>query len=153
MNSLDVEISDDTFIIPKETALAYRERLQKEKEQETTPSPPESEKSGTGEAASGAESPQSCESSGGKEGPSAGSGHATEAAVKSLSWSGDVPPQKWMNFYTKVLSKYATDRSLKLKVTFEVAPENGITKERLDEIQAALRELGLPADIETGTNE
>jgi hypothetical protein len=25
----------------------------------------------------------------------------------SLSWEGQVPAQKWMNFYTKVLSKFA----------------------------------------------
>jgi hypothetical protein len=26
--------------------------------------------------------------------------------VNRVTWQGDVPPQKWMNFYTKVLSKF-----------------------------------------------
>ena len=45
------------------------------------------------------------------------------AEIKGLKWSGEVPAQKWMNFYTKVLAKYATTGGLKLTVTFEVTPE------------------------------
>jgi len=48
-----------------------------------------------------------------------------------------------MNFYTKVLSKHATDTSLKLKVTFESSPAAGISKERIEETRTALKELGL----------
>jgi hypothetical protein len=32
-------------------------------------------------------------------------------AAAGLSWSGEVPPQKWMNFYTKVLAKFAAARA------------------------------------------
>lgn len=49
----------------------------------------------------------------------------------------------WMNFYTKVLSKHAGDKNLKLKVTFEASPSAGISKEKIEETKAALRELGL----------
>src|SRR5262249_27637986 len=38
----------------------------------------------------------------------------------SLSWEGQVPAQKWMNFYTKVLSKFAVSKGLKLTVRFEL---------------------------------
>ncbi len=31
--------------------------------------------------------------------------------IKGLKWSGEVPAQKWMNFYTKVLAKYSTSLS------------------------------------------
>jgi hypothetical protein len=31
---------------------------------------------------------------------------------KTMRWTGAVPPQKWMNFYTKVLAKFATGSSL-----------------------------------------
>ena len=54
--------------------------------------------------------------------------------------------QKWMNFYTKVLAKYATDNSLTLRVTFDANPDAGISKERADETKSALRELGLDVD-------
>jgi signal recognition particle subunit SEC65 len=48
-----------------------------------------------------------------------------------------------MTFYTKVLTRFATDPSLRLRIRFEVAPEAGITQMQLEEIEAALRELGL----------
>ena len=59
----------------------------------------------------------------------------------SMAWTGEVPPQKWMKFYTKVLSKFATAKGLKLKLSVEVAPEGGISKQKLEETKAALREL------------
>ena len=71
--------------------------------------------------------------------------------VKGLQWSGEVPPQKWMNFYTKVLAKYATTGKLKLTVSFEVAPENGLPPSKIDETKALLRELGLDEDVRPST--
>lgn len=67
--------------------------------------------------------------------------------IKGLRWSGDVPAQKWMNFYTKVLAKYATSGGLKLNVSFEISPEGGLLPQRLDEMKALLRELGLEDDV------
>ncbi len=69
--------------------------------------------------------------------------------TSALSWSGEVPPQKWMNFYTRVISKFASDKNLKLKVTIEVSPESGISKQSIEETTIALRELGLNDDINT----
>ena len=60
---------------------------------------------------------------------------------------GDVPPQKWMNFYTKVLSKFASARGLKLTVKVEASPEGGVSKQKLEETKSALRELGLNDDV------
>ena len=68
--------------------------------------------------------------------------------ITGLRWSGQVPPQKWMNFYTKVLAKYATTSGLKLTVTFEVNPAAGLSPQRVEETKAALRELGLDDEIE-----
>jgi hypothetical protein len=65
----------------------------------------------------------------------------------NMAWTGEVPPQKWMKFYTAVLSKFAAAKGLKLKLTVEVAPEGGISKQKLDETKAALRELGLSDDL------
>jgi len=52
-----------------------------------------------------------------------------------------------MNFYTKVLAKYATTGGLKLTICFEVSPENGLLPQRLEEARAALHELGLNDDV------
>jgi hypothetical protein len=52
-----------------------------------------------------------------------------------------------MNFYTKVLSKFATGKGLKLTLSVEVAPEGGISVQKLDDTKAALQELGLNPDV------
>ena len=65
-----------------------------------------------------------------------------------LRWTGEIPSQKWMNFYTKVLSKFAGAKGLKLTLTFEAAPESGISPQRIEETKAALDELGLSTNLE-----
>ncbi len=68
--------------------------------------------------------------------------------IKGLRWSGEVPAQKWMNFYSKVLAKYATTGGLRLKVTFEISPDGGLLPQRIEETKASLRELGLDDDVQ-----
>ena len=60
-----------------------------------------------------------------------------------LTWSGDVPSQKWMNFYTKVLTKLGTGNELSLSVKVACKPKGGLSKQKMEEIRSALRELGL----------
>ena len=66
-----------------------------------------------------------------------------------MAWTGEVPPQKWMNFYTKVLSKFATAKGLTLTLAVEVAPEGGISLQKVEETRVALQELGLNSDVRT----
>ncbi|MFM7204934.1 MAG: hypothetical protein ACKO6N_29530 [Myxococcota bacterium] len=68
--------------------------------------------------------------------------------VAGFRWSGEVPAQKWMNFYTKVLSRFVTGGGLKLKVSIEVLPVEGISQAKVDETTLALRELGLAEGVE-----
>ena len=65
-----------------------------------------------------------------------------------IRWSGDVPPQKWMNFYTKVLSRFAASSDLKLSVTFEVPAEGEQGKSKAEEARTGLKELGLDDNVE-----
>jgi hypothetical protein len=64
-----------------------------------------------------------------------------------LRWTGEIPPQKWMNFYTKVLSKFVSGQGLKLTLSVEVAPEGGISPQKVEETRVALQELGLTDEI------
>jgi hypothetical protein len=64
-----------------------------------------------------------------------------------MRWSGMVPPQKWMNFYTKVVSRFATTPGLTLTVGLEVPVPPEQAKSKADETKTALRELGLPDDV------
>jgi hypothetical protein len=64
--------------------------------------------------------------------------------IHTIRWSGPIPPQKWMNFYTKVLSRFANAAGLRLHVHFEVPIEGEAGKAKAEETKAALKELGLP---------
>ena len=67
--------------------------------------------------------------------------------INRLFWNGEVPAQKWMNFYTKVLSKFAGGKGLKITINVEVSPEGGVSTQKIEETKVALRELGLQDDI------
>jgi hypothetical protein len=68
---------------------------------------------------------------------------------QTLTWSGEVAPQKWMNLYTKVLTKFVQSGNLKLKVSIEVTPPDGVTTQQVQETKAALKELGMDDDVQT----
>jgi hypothetical protein len=64
-----------------------------------------------------------------------------------IRWRGAVAPQKWMNFYTKVLSKYATLPDLRLEVSFEVKVDHEQAESKAAETKSGLRELGLDDNV------
>jgi hypothetical protein len=68
--------------------------------------------------------------------------------VNSIAWNGEVSPQKWVTFYSKVLSKFSLEKGLKLALHVEIAPDGGLSKQKVDETRVALRELGLSDDLE-----
>lgn len=67
--------------------------------------------------------------------------------ARIIRWRGTVPPQKWMNFYTKALSKYATSPDLKIEVNFEVKVDREQADSKAAETKTGLRELGLTDDV------
>jgi hypothetical protein len=142
MSPQEVEISEDVFVITAETAEAYKQSLS---------APPAAVGGGNLFETEGA---QSTASTGGTTGFNTGKPGEGETNVPpprdevlSLRWSGEVPAQKWMNFYTKVLSRFATSKSLRLTVAVEVAPDGGVSKQSIEETKTALRELGLKDDL------
>lgn len=76
-----------------------------------------------------------------------GGGSSGVATPSLLRWSGVVPAQKWMNFYTKIVSKYASNPEMRLKVTFEVPLDSADVPSRERDMQAALDELALPKTL------
>ena len=67
--------------------------------------------------------------------------------LKGFSWAAELPPQKWMNFYTKILAKYVAVGGVKLSLQVDVRPGAGMTAAELDDVRSALRELGLPEEL------
>ncbi len=68
----------------------------------------------------------------------------------SLRWSGEVPPQKWMNFYTKVLTKLVSAGGLKITVSIQSNPEGGVAERQVEDVKTALRSLGLNDSVDVG---
>ena len=141
MHPDEVEVSDDVFLIRKETADAYKAAL-------TTPAllTPGLEADAQ---PTGGESPTDAATAPNSLVPTTGfaPGTVQPELFPHIEWSGEVPAQKWMNFYTKVVSKFAAGQGVKLKVTFEAKPEGGVSKQKLEETRAAIRELGLDGDV------
>src|SRR5262249_16380464 len=106
----DIEFSEEMFLITKETADAYLRN-----KPPSAPTPPEP-KPGQPTQPAKPETPQP----GGGQPPEPK--RPEQLAFSTMAWTGEVPPQKWMNFYTRVLSKFAAARGLKLKLTVEVSP-------------------------------
>ncbi len=133
----EVEISEDVFLIRKETAESY----QKAQAPATTPENTSPVGGGGAETTAPPVSTLLTASPGPSHEP------AQPELFQHIEWSGEVPAQKWMNFYTKVVSKFAAGQGVKLKVTFEATPEGGVSKQKLEETRAAIRELGLDGDV------
>jgi hypothetical protein len=72
---------------------------------------------------------------------------AAPTTATCITWSGEIPAQKWTNFYTKVLTKYSSGKGLKISLHLEITPENGVTPQKIEETKAALRDLGLLDDV------
>ena len=66
---------------------------------------------------------------------------------KKIQWSGTIPPRKWMNFYTKVISKLANSPGLTLRVSLEAPAEGENASTKIEDIKSALRELGLDESV------
>jgi hypothetical protein len=129
MMKADVEFSEDVFIVTKEIAEAYatkgaapvvdKEEEQKKQDEEKPPANREKSKP----------SPES-------------------QNLPGFTWSGEVPAQKWMNFYTRVLAKFSAATGMKLTVRVEIVPEGGVSRQKIEETKRALTELGLQQELD-----
>ena len=135
LTPLQIELADDVYLITRVTA----EDALKQKAGQAAPLTPLAP-GVPGPVVSSPSAPM----------PSSEGSSVTQPLTDTTSgftWTGNVTPQKWVNFYTKVLSKFATSGGLSLTVTASVAPSDGVSRSRMDETKAALRELGLSDDL------
>jgi len=122
-NAASVEFTDDMFIIKDEVAEEYRKSLERPPvPADVTPAP-----ISTGPLDPGTPPPVSTEPS----------------APARFSWGGNITPGKWMNFYMKVLTRFANDPTLRLTLKVEVAPTGAGAEQKVQEAEAAIKELGL----------
>lgn len=143
VSTSDIEFSDDVFLITAESAQAYLDQ-QKQAAAPATPAESGSTPTPTPTATTATPSGSTPQQ------PTPTPAPAAPSKIGSIRWTGDVPAQKWMNFYTKVLSRFATTSGLRLRIQVEVAPTDGLSKQQIDDTRNALRELGLDDGINEG---
>lgn len=141
LNEEDLEIDDEALLIKKEDAKAYIARHEENSGKPQEPSPGGSSAEGGGGSTPESERESTTKTRGGKPAE-------PEDSVSGFRWAGEIAPQKWMNFYTKILARFAMAKGLKLNLTVEVQPEEGISKATIEDTKVALRELGMTEDIE-----
>lgn len=161
ISSADIEISDDVFIITQETAEAYKKAESAQDADTQTPSSQtHTEETTTSTPATTVSLTTSTTHVVRDVTTPYVTNTATQpteitpssASAQVLKWSGAIIPQKWMNFYTKVLSKFATNKDLKLTIKVSVSVEGDVSTQKIEETKVALQELGLEGDIETDIN-
>jgi hypothetical protein len=148
----DIAISDSMYVITSEVAEAYLSAQAAQRtalvDMEappagkpindgagayTTPSTP------TGEAKQPAPAPPASPGA-----PTVAPRPQTQPATASkLTWSGSIPAQKWTNFYLKVLTKFASNHEVAVKLQVTISGGDGISPAKVAEMRAALHELGL----------
>lgn len=149
LSSSDIEIAEDVYLIVRERAEEYVAK------KASPPAP-----TGAPHPASGGDAQLTSRApAGGSQGattsilrgvspaPSGSSEPPPGTEIAGFHWSGEISPQKWMNFYTKVLSRFATGGGLKLTVSVDVEPPGGTSVLKVEETKVALRELGLSEDV------
>ncbi len=151
----DVEISDDMFIISAATAEAYI-TIQQQRSTQTTEPTIEHQSVRVQQGSSYGQTTVD----GGPRIPDQGTTTTVsptpedrsdgDGDITSIGWAGTLPPQKWMTFYTRVLTKLVNAGQLHLAVRIDVSTPNGLPRQKVEEIKLALRELGLPDRVEIG---
>lgn len=142
ISASEVEISDQVFIITKETAEAYQKN---KASQAKTTDITDSGHSSTSDVVPSPEKSTTTQD----QPPSPQPEPQPKLIIATkLTWIGDIPPQKWTTFYTKVLTKFATGKGLTLTLSLNVNAEDGVSSQKIEETKAALRELGLNDKID-----
>lgn len=139
----EVEISDEMFIITKETAEAYLKSIELPPQQPVqTPPPP---------SAPGIDEGSGTEGRGKEidEGEPPPQSSTPPEVVRQLRWEGEIPRQKWTNFYTKVVSKFGVDADLRINLRLDISATDGLSPQKIEEMKIALRELGLDDGVES----
>jgi hypothetical protein len=135
MLASEIEIADDVYIVTRDLAEKYLAAQQ----DPTTATAPAS-------AAVGAMFPAATQTDIVRDGAPSSTDVVTQEVV-GFSWSGVVPLQKWTNFYSKILAKFAATGGVSVRVSVDVTPSAGVPMTKIEEVKVALRELGVDENV------
>ena len=131
--AVEIEIGDDVVVLRKEDAEKVQAAIEAGKPAKPSSIPPP----GPLPKVAGGVSPES----------SPPPGPVSVRSIPGFRWEGDVPWQKWSQFYSKVFSRFS-QKGLRLRVVVEVVPAGGVSEQEVQETRTALKELGLADHVE-----
>lgn len=165
LTATQIELSEDAFIITRETAERYLKQRDEVNRQEAEPATeritqplPDSEETSTSTDTSGVVDVTRPTPTDGASTSTATPAPATTTttttprtrpSIRKAIWHGDITRQKWTTFYTKVLSQFAQVDGVKISVRVEVAPDAGLLAHQVEEMKTGLRDLGLDDSVDT----
>jgi hypothetical protein len=68
--------------------------------------------------------------------------------VGLYTWTGEVPFQKWIRFHSRVLAPLQSADSSKITVSIEFDPKDGQDERTVEQVNDALKELGLVGTVQ-----
>lgn len=139
----EIEFSDEVYVITRATAEAWQRTLNDEKRAREAPPLPKRPSSG------GTKTVETQPPEGGATPRPEPPAPAPSTTLRALRWTGDVPAMKYTNLYRQVLMPLGGGDALRLTVTVEFKPAEGFSRDKLEEVRAALRALGLSDDVKT----
>lgn len=130
ITAAEIEVGDEVVVLRKEDAEKIQAAIEagKPAKPSSVPPPPTPTKAGAGTS-------------------STPPGPVSVRSILGFRWEGEVPWQKWSQFYSKVFSRFS-QKGLKLRVLAEVVPTGGVSEQEVQETRTALKELGLPDQVE-----
>jgi hypothetical protein len=133
LQEYEIEFSDEVAIIRSEDAEAYIHAIKASNSQDAVEKAQEP---------SYVPEPHILESQADTNSTLNSANESVQNSVKTIWWEGEINPQKWILFYNRVLSRFANQDGLRLKITFEFNSSNGISEQKINETRSALRDLG-----------
>jgi hypothetical protein len=162
LTATQIELSEDAFIITRETAERYLKQREEVNRQEaelateriTQPLPDSEETSTDNSGVAGVTRPTPTDGASTSTATPAPTTTTTTTprtrpSIRKAIWHGDITRQKWTTFYTKVLSQFAQVDGVKISVRVEVAPDAGLLPHQVEEMKTGLRDLGLDDSVDT----
>ncbi|MCL8207344.1 MAG: DUF499 domain-containing protein [Actinomycetia bacterium] len=143
LSAKDVDISEEAYLLAAEEARRRLERARRVEETPTGGGSGERERQGedlhhTGAGAGQEKDEDQDAERGGEDIPA---GDDAPGRVTRVTWSGNIPHQKWVLFYRRVLMPLVSSPALAIQVHLAASDPSGFDGATLAELRTALRDL------------
>lgn len=153
LNISEIEISEDAYIITRETAEEYlkqKEAVQRsgESQSDNNANQSELEQNANFDRGKDEKLAESKKNAANDIATAQSTTGDSAQSIKNLTWEGDLSLNDWNRFYSKVLNKLGTSKNIRATVKIETDFTDGVSANRVEEVKSGLRELNLSDDLD-----